>query len=110
MKISLILILLFFISCSEKFDSKYLGKASCFTQFESKKRIYNNEVVTFDICVFSKGMIKSITIDTTQTNTIDSILIKKAILEVGRYFYPIPSHDSLYPKRCGKIIVKFKAK
>ena len=84
--------------------------SDCYSEFESIKKKYNNEIVTFDVCVGSKGVVLKINLNDQLTTTQDSFLIDKAQKEVTRYFYPIPYPDEKYPNRCGKIRVKFTKK
>jgi hypothetical protein len=110
MKTYFFLFLLFLSSCNEKFTSKLIGTSECYIEYKSINKKYNNEIVVFDVCVVSKGLISKTYLNTQFTTTKDSFLIKKAKQNILKYFYSIPYPDEKYPNRCGKIRVKFANK
>jgi hypothetical protein len=95
------------ISCNNKIKKNYFKTAECYMEFEVFNKKYNNELVVYDVCVVSKGMLWSMKLDSNLTTTKDSILIQKTAKEISKYFYSIPSHDEKYPNRCGKIRMRF---
>ena len=110
MKKYLFFLFLIFFSCSEKFTIKNIETFECYTELESIKKEYNNEIVTFDVCVASKGYRLKMDLNKQLTTTKDTFLIIKARKEAGKYLYPIPYPDVNFPNRCGKVRVKFTKK